>query len=40
MYDAIIIGKSAGGLAAATSAKRMYLEKDILVTGQHILPVI
>jgi len=30
-YDAIIVGKSAGGLTAATAARKVYPEKDILV---------
>lgn len=40
VYDAIIIGKSAGGLTAATAAKRMYPEKDILVIDKEDISMI
>jgi len=39
-YDAIIIGKSAGGLTAATAAKKMYPEKDILVIDKEKISMI
>lgn len=39
-YDAIIVGKSAGGLTAATAAKRMYPEKDILVIDSEEVSMI
>lgn len=40
VYDAIIIGKSAGGLAEPTEAKRMYPEKDILVIDKEEVTMI
>ncbi|HPJ25545.1 MAG TPA: FAD-dependent oxidoreductase, partial [Synergistaceae bacterium] len=39
-YDAIIIGKSAGGLTAATVAKKMYPEKDMLVIDSEKISMI
>ncbi|MGC9373098.1 MAG: FAD-dependent oxidoreductase [Thermovirgaceae bacterium] len=39
-YDAVIIGKSAGGLTAATAAKRMYPEKEILVIDKESVSMI
>lgn len=40
VYDAIIIGKSAGGLTAATAAKSMYPEKAVLVVDKEDISMI
>lgn len=39
-YDAIIIGKSAGGLTAATSASKVYPDKKILVIDSEKISMI
>ncbi|MCF7936754.1 MAG: FAD-dependent oxidoreductase [Synergistales bacterium] len=39
-YDAVIVGKSAGGLTAATAAKRIYPEKEILVIDNQQISMI